>query len=77
MLNWENFIESTPSKLFGKPVFAGTRIPVDLILEKLASNDTMEDIIAAYPVLTPEHLSACFIFASESIKNEVVYAKAS
>lgn len=32
-MNWQEYIESNPKIMFGKPVIKGTRIPVDLILE--------------------------------------------
>lgn len=40
MIDWTLHLESDPEKLFGKPVIINTRIPVDLILEKLADCDT-------------------------------------
>jgi len=38
--------------MMGKPVVAGTRITVELILEKLAAGETMEDVLAAHPALS-------------------------
>jgi len=76
-LNWRSHISSDPKVLFGKPTIVNTRVPVDLVLEKLASGDKVEDILNAYPSLTEEDISACLLFAAETIKNEVVYAKAS
>ncbi|QQS51735.1 MAG: DUF433 domain-containing protein [Bacteroidota bacterium] len=77
MIDWTLHIESIPEKLYGKPVIKNTRIPVDLILEKLASGDTIEDLIEAYPKIQKEDISACLLFAADSIKNEVVFSKAS
>lgn len=77
MIDWTLHIESNPEKLYGKPVIINTRIPVDLILEKLASGDTNEDLIEAYPKITKDDISACLMFAAESIKNEIVFSKAS
>ncbi len=77
MIDWTLHIETTPEKLYGKPVIKNTRIPVDLILEKLAAGDTVDDLIEAYPKLTKESISACLQFAADSIKNEVVFSKAS
>ncbi|GAB3765919.1 DUF433 domain-containing protein [Spirosoma pomorum] len=75
-MNWQNFITSDPAIMFGKPVIAGTRIPVDLILEKLGNGDTIPQLLAAYPRVTEPALYACLLFASEIVKNEIVYAKA-
>lgn len=77
MIDWTLHIESVPEKLYGKPVIKNTRIPVDLILEKLASGDTIEDLIEAYPKIKKEDITACLLFAADSIKNEVIFSKAS
>jgi uncharacterized protein (DUF433 family) len=44
--------------MLGKPVIAGTRITVELILEKLAAGETTADLLLDYPQLTPEAVSA-------------------
>ena len=77
MIDWTLHIESNPEKMFGKPVIINTRIPVDLILEKLAVGDTIEDLIDAYPKITKDDITACLLFAADSIKNEIIYSKAS
>jgi uncharacterized protein (DUF433 family) len=77
MTNWIAHIESNPAILFGKPTIKNTRISVDLILEKFAAGDTFDDLLEAYPIINKEDLIACFLFAADSIKNEVVFLKAS
>lgn len=77
MIDWTLHIESNPEKLFGKPIIMNTRIPVDLILEKLAGGDTIDDLIEAYPRITKDDIAACLTFAADSIKNEIVISKAS
>ena len=77
MENWFEHIETNPEILYGKPVIKNTRIAVDLILEKLAQGDTVNELLEAYPTLRVEDISACLLFASETIKNEVFIPKAS
>jgi len=77
MIDWTLHIESDPEKLFGKPVIIKTRIPVDLILEKLAVGDTVDDLINAYPGITKDDVAACLVFAADSIKKEIIISKAS
>lgn len=77
MTDWKQHIESNPQILFGKPIIAKTRIPVDLILEKLALGDTIQDLLSAYPSITREDINACLLYASEAIKNEITLSKAS
>ena len=62
--------------MFGKPVIKGTRIPVDLILEKMGNGMTIPHLLESYPRITEATMYACLLFASETIKNEVVYAQA-
>jgi uncharacterized protein (DUF433 family) len=71
-VNWKDYIASDPAILYGKPVIKNTRIPVDLILEKLAAGNTNADILAAYPKITEQAITACLLFASESIKSEII-----
>jgi len=77
IIDWRSHITSDPKIMFGKPVIKNTRIPVDLILEKLAAGDKTEDLLEAYPSLSKEDIISCLLFASETIRNEVVYSKAS
>ena len=50
----QTLIVSDPAILMGKPVVSGTRITVELILEKLAGGETIEQILEAHPHLTRE-----------------------
>jgi len=59
--------------MMGKPVVAGTRITVELILEKLASGETVEQILDAHPRLSPEGVRAALAFAVEALRADVVY----
>ena len=66
-------IEFDPTIMMGKPVVAGTRITVELILEKLAAGETIEQIIAAHQRLTREAVLAALEFAAEALRADVVY----
>lgn len=52
-------IISDPEILVGKPVVRGTRIPVALVLAKLAHNPELGELFADYPRLTVEDVKAC------------------
>lgn len=67
------FIISDPTVMMGKPVIAGTRITVELILEKLAAGETLEQILSAHPRLTMEAIQAALKFAAEALRSDVVY----
>jgi len=62
---YEKFIQSEPSVMMGKPVITGTRISVELILEKLAAGETFEQIIDAHPRLTKDAIQAALGFAAK------------
>jgi uncharacterized protein (DUF433 family) len=59
--------------MMGKPVIAGTRITVDLILEKLGSGESMEAVLEAHPRLTRDAVLAALRFAAQALRAEVVY----
>ena len=61
MIDWTLHIGSNPEILFGKPVIMNTRIPVDLLLEKLATGDTINDLLEAYPKITNDDIAACLL----------------
>jgi len=52
-------IEINPSVMLGKPVIRNTRIPVELVLRKLAEGATVADLLDAYPRLTEADVRAC------------------
>lgn len=68
-----NLIVSDPKVMMGKPVVAGTRITVELILRKLAAGESVEQLLDAHPRLTREAISAALVFAAEALKADVVY----
>jgi uncharacterized protein (DUF433 family) len=69
----KGLIHSDPSIMMGKPVVAGTRITVELILEKLAVGETVEQVLEAHPRLTREAIQAALAFAAEAPRADVVY----
>ena len=72
-MNWHTYISTDPKVMYGKPVIKGTRIPVDLILERLAAGETFEQLLEAYPHIGKQALYACLSYATSSIRNEMLY----
>ena len=66
-------IQSDPKIMMGKPVIAGTRITVELLLERLAAGETAEQIKEAYPHLPEGAIPAALAFAAEALRADVVY----
>jgi uncharacterized protein (DUF433 family) len=53
-----------PEVLAGKPVFRGTRLAVEFILEILAAGQSESELLTSYPGLTREDVLACLSYAS-------------
>ncbi len=66
-----------PQILYGKPTVKGTRISVELILEKLAAGESHQQILDAHPRLTLEGIYAALAFAAKAIQGDFVYPIAS
>ena len=66
-------IQSDPAVMMGKPVVAGTRITVELILEKLSAGETIDQILEAHPRLTKKGVLAALSFAAQALRADVVY----
>ena len=72
-LKWQDHITVDPKIMFGKPVIKGTRIPVELVLEKLGNGETSDQLFLAYPRITQEDISACLFYAQHSVRNDIVF----
>ncbi len=67
-----DFIEQKSGVLGGKAVIKGTRVGVDLILEKIGAGETIEELLKAYPFLKKEAILACISYAAASVRNETL-----
>lgn len=75
-MNWKEHISSDPAIMFGKMVIQGTRIPVELILEKLGAGSSFAELQQAYPRITIDDIKACLLFAADNTKHEKTLAVA-
>ena len=66
-------IEVNPDVMLGKPVIAGTRLTLEIILEKLAYGQTETDIIEDYPFLEFADIKAALLFAAKQVSLEEDY----
>ena len=71
-MEFPEHIESRIEVMLGKPCLKGTRIPVYLVLEKLAVGETSQDILTAYPQLKPEHIKAGLEYAARLATDEII-----
>jgi uncharacterized protein (DUF433 family) len=69
----KNYVISNPKIMMGKPIIAGTRITVELILEKLSAGESIEQIIKEHPQLSTETIKAALAFAAQVLKADIIY----
>ena len=62
-------IDVHPDICNGRPVIAGTRIPVQTIMEFLGAGDSIDEVLEAYPSLKREDVYACIQFAAKLMVN--------
>lgn len=67
------YIHSDPAIMMGKPVIIGTRITVESIVSRLAAGETVDQLLAALPRLTPAAIFASLAFAADALRADVVY----
>jgi uncharacterized protein (DUF433 family) len=65
-------IEINAKIMLGKPVIRGTRIPVELIVRKMAEGADERAVLQAYPTLTSTDVHAALRYAADSLAHEEV-----
>lgn len=68
MKTWKDFIHNDPEIMLGKPVVKGTRITVELIIERLGYGQTPEELLVSYPHLTKDAILACLQYADKEVE---------
>ena len=63
-----------PLVLAGKPVIKGTRLSVEFVIGLMADGWTEVDILANYPGLVTEDLTACLAYARDQLGAEKVFS---
>ena len=63
-----------PKIMVGKPVVKGTRIPVEVVLERLEEDLDTKTLLADYPRLTEEDIKACLAYAEAVVEGEEVFS---
>jgi uncharacterized protein (DUF433 family) len=71
-MDWKQCITADPQVLHGAVRFAGTRIPVTVVLDNLADGATPQEILRQYRGLKPEHVPAALAYAAELARERVV-----
>ncbi|GEM85287.1 DUF433 domain-containing protein [Meiothermus hypogaeus] len=63
-------ISSNPDILRGRPRLKGTRIAVHMVLEALASQMSIEEVLVQWPELTRQDIQAALLYGARSTNYE-------
>lgn len=73
-MRWQDHIDCNPGVMTGKPVIKGTRITVELILERLGDGWSDGDLLGSFPHLKSEHIRAAQAYAARALAgDEIVF----
>jgi len=73
-VKWQDYIEERKEVMMGKPVFKGTRLTVEYVLNELGTGMSPEELLENYPALKPEHLQAAMLYAAAVVAmDESIY----
>ncbi|MBN1261377.1 MAG: DUF433 domain-containing protein [Anaerolineae bacterium] len=70
-MNWQDYIAVSPDVCHGKACIRGTWIMVSVILDNLAADLDLNEVLRSYPFLTREAVQAALIYAAELVRERV------
>jgi uncharacterized protein (DUF433 family) len=70
----EPLITTSPTRLSGIPVFAGTRVPVQTLIDYLEAGDSLEAFLDDFPSVSREHAVAVLELAKSALLAKAVAA---
>ncbi len=70
----EPLITTSPNRLSGTPVFAGTRVPVQTLIDYLEAGDPLEAFLRDFPTVSREHAVAVLELAKSALLAKAVAA---
>lgn len=70
----EPLIATSPDRLGGTPVFAGTRVPVQTLVDYVEAGDSLDEFLADFPSVSREHGIAVLKLAKSALLTKAVAA---
>ncbi len=70
----EPLITKSPARLNGTPVFAGTRVPVQSLMDYLEAGDSLDEFLLDFPRVTRAHAIAVLELAKSALLAQAVAA---
>jgi uncharacterized protein (DUF433 family) len=71
-MDWRKRISVDPEICHGRTCIKGTRIMVSIILDNLAENIGIEEILKSYPSLSHEDIQAAIAYAAELAREQII-----
>ncbi len=71
-MNWREHISVDPQVCHGEPCVVGTRVMVSVILDNLAAGQSVDAILASYPMVTAEAVPATLAYAADLARERLV-----
>ncbi len=69
MLKNSLIISISPSVMSGTPVFAGTRVPIQTLLDYLKAGESIDDFLDGFPTVTREQVITLLEEAGKQLVN--------
>lgn len=66
-VKWQDYIEERREVMMGKPVFKGTRLTVQHVMEELGGGMSEAELLDGYPQLQREHIRAAYQYSAAVI----------
>ncbi|WP_084680428.1 DUF433 domain-containing protein [Leptospira fainei] len=73
-MEYRDHLSADPNIMLGKPVIRGTRVTVELILERLGKGMSIDEILLATPGISKDDILACLSYSSEAVSKESLLA---
>ncbi len=67
-------ITTSPDRLSGTPVFAGTRVPIQTLIDYLEGGDSLDEFLVDFPSVSREHAIAVLELAKSALFAKAVAA---
>jgi uncharacterized protein (DUF433 family) len=71
-MNWQEHITVDPTVCHGNACIKGTRVMVSVVMDNLAANLTIDDILHSYPSLSRKAIQAAIAYAAELTRERIV-----
>ncbi len=71
-MNWQDYITVDPNVCHGNACIKGTRVMVSVVLDNLAADLPVEDILRSYPSLKQESILAAISYAADLARERII-----